>query len=294
MGTWGTGLYSSDVACDVRDDYREMLVYHYTHEDAVKEIIKIHALKEDDPYDAAGWFALADCAWKYGHLDDELKTFVMRLIDENVEDELWDTPSDKRKRKAQLSKLYEKLQHPPEKISKPTAFLPHKCNLWQEGDLLALKMLNGEFVDEYMVILIVKKAMERYSRFAQDTDLVPEYYYVITTYHDKQLPVTEDFQQQVQIYVNDDIDPIFFPKPLRATYRTLIDKYTCQSIFNGYDLGKKEQKMFSKIGNIGSDLVSKIQSEIMNSYLGNPHPKVLGETFEKLMKQNHIITYETH
>ena len=126
MGTWGTGLYSGDIACDVRADYREMLVFHYSHEEAVQRIIKDHQLSKDDPYNAAGWFALADSAWKYGHLDESLKQLVQRLYEEEAEKELWaDSPRDWEKRKAVIANLSEKLQVPREKPAKPSMpYLP--------------------------------------------------------------------------------------------------------------------------------------------------------------------------
>ena len=211
MGAWGTGLYSSDIACDVRADYREMLVFHYSHEEAVQRIINDHQLSRDDPYDAAGWFALADCAWKYGHLDEELKQFVISLINQNIEDEIWTSPKDKEKRKAQLSKLYTKIQNPPEKISKPTAFLPGKC-YWNEGSLYAIKMEMGQFTNEYMVILVVNKHMVKDSRFARETDLSPEYDYAVTTYHSVKMPVMSDFQNVLQILFHFHFFFVFRPK----------------------------------------------------------------------------------
>ena len=40
MGTWGTGLYANDCACDVRDIYTECLQNQLSNEEAYKETLK--------------------------------------------------------------------------------------------------------------------------------------------------------------------------------------------------------------------------------------------------------------
>ena len=108
MGTWGTGLYSGDIACDVRADYREMLVFHYSHEEALQRIIKDHQLSKDDPYNAAGWFALADSAWKYGHLDESLKQLVQRLYEKRLRKNCGLTPRETGKSEKRSSQTFRK------------------------------------------------------------------------------------------------------------------------------------------------------------------------------------------
>ena len=41
MGTWGTGLYSNDSACDIRGDYIDKLKRGKTNDEATQELIKI-------------------------------------------------------------------------------------------------------------------------------------------------------------------------------------------------------------------------------------------------------------
>lgn len=36
MGTWGTAIFSDDVAEDVRDEYKLLIAYEYSDEDATK------------------------------------------------------------------------------------------------------------------------------------------------------------------------------------------------------------------------------------------------------------------
>ncbi len=39
MGTWGTGLYSNDSACDIRGDYIEKRKRGKTNDEATQELI---------------------------------------------------------------------------------------------------------------------------------------------------------------------------------------------------------------------------------------------------------------
>lgn len=39
MGTWGTGLYSNDSACDIRGDYIDKLKRGKTNDEATQELI---------------------------------------------------------------------------------------------------------------------------------------------------------------------------------------------------------------------------------------------------------------
>ncbi len=39
MGTWGTGLYSNDFACDIRGDYIDKLKRGKTNDEATQELI---------------------------------------------------------------------------------------------------------------------------------------------------------------------------------------------------------------------------------------------------------------
>ena len=288
MGAWGTGLYSNDLACDIRSDYREMLVCHYTHEEAVQRILRDHQLSKDDPEDAAGWFALADCAWKYGHLDDELKAFVMSLIDRNTEEELWISPKNKEKRRAELLKLYMKIQNPPEKVSKPSMYFPSKC-YWNDGSLYAIKMTEGQFANQYAVILIVNRLCYRLSRFASESDVFPGYEFAVTTYHSEKMPTMEDFQTTVQLYCNHEIDPC-----VRASYKGDLDKYTALLRITPYDLTKKNQKMVTKIGEIDSSLLIRIKSETMQSFFlnGSVFYRFGRNIYDNLYRQNSCISYE--
>ena len=292
MGVWGPELYSNDLASDVRNDYREMLVLHYTHHEAMERIIREHELSETDPHDAAGWFALADCAWKYGHLDEQLKQFVMKLIDEGIEDKagIWDYSGDRAKRKKILEKLHQKIQKPPEKISKPYILMPGKAD-WNEGDLIAVRMLNGEFINEYMVILIVRKEWKKVSRFAREGDVYPDYYFVVLTYHSKSYPEMNAFSSKLCIYCNRE-DPDGYRAAAEMEGTAISGKHNAQMWFGPYDFNRETKDIFSRIGTVDVSLIHQIQEEITKAYLHTKYPTVWGEClFDFLRKQNLVVPY---
>lgn len=304
MGTWETGLYSCDLACDVRDDYREMLVFKYPHEEAVKRLVQEHHLSEDDPYDAAGWFALAESAWKYGHLDEDLKQLVQRLYDEEAERELWvDSPNGWKKRKAVIAKLMEKILVPREKPAKPTMLMPAQTD-WQEGDLLAFQLQDGPHKDHYIVILIVSRTDRPLSRYADSSNFGfwTALGYVLTTYDQTRFPSMSDFAERIEIFYDTDEArlernrrdmEIYHMKRLPKLGKRPGDgDYQAKLYTNPYELSKKLQKQFSLIGRIDADTLNMINRDIMQADFGQFTPLIWGaQIVAHLCKQNHVLTY---
>ena len=59
MGAWGTGLYSDDVAHDVRYLYKELLMVGLSNEEATQKLIKDSQWLINDMYDGpVFWFVL--------------------------------------------------------------------------------------------------------------------------------------------------------------------------------------------------------------------------------------------
>ena len=74
MGAWGTALFSNDMACDIRDDYRERI------EDGVEDAVATRLTLEkfrtflDDPEEATVLLvALAVTQSKIGRLDSAIR-----------------------------------------------------------------------------------------------------------------------------------------------------------------------------------------------------------------------------
>lgn len=148
MGTWGTGLYSSDEAQDIKDLCQE--IYSYYPEDRCWKIIceefkDYVEAKEYDNDTASFWYALADWQWKHGILKDEIKEKVTGMLESRAGIEEWEeegNKSDVRKRIAVMDKLLTKLRtpQPPKKLPKARIVKPqHK-----PGDIIIFKSGSGE------------------------------------------------------------------------------------------------------------------------------------------------------
>lgn len=147
MGSWGTGIFQDDTACDIRDDYRDYLGEGLSAEEAKARILKDFAGDLADPQ-AAGvvWLALAAVEWKHGRLDDETKVEALRVIDSGVDLERWNAGNkDYAKRKAALEKLRVQITSP-QSAEKKVARRKLCESPWNEGDLFGYRLLDGKLI----------------------------------------------------------------------------------------------------------------------------------------------------
>ena len=113
MGAWGPAIFSDDTACDIRDDYRELVEDQVPDEDATQRTIDAYAHLADDEKHVL-WLALAATQSQLGRLDDQVKAKAIDVIDTGVGLELWEDAGAPQlaKRKAALAKLRDKLSGP--------------------------------------------------------------------------------------------------------------------------------------------------------------------------------------
>lgn len=64
MGTWGTALYSDDLAADLRDDLRDLIGDGLTIEAAVDQLVREYGTDEEQA--GVFWLVVADTAWRLG------------------------------------------------------------------------------------------------------------------------------------------------------------------------------------------------------------------------------------
>ncbi|MEZ7126150.1 hypothetical protein ACBR40_12510 [Nonomuraea sp. AD125B] len=82
MGAWGPGLFSDDLACDVRDEYRELIEDGATDEEARRRVVESYAEALDDPGEApVFWLALAVTESKLGRLDPVVRDRALGIIE---------------------------------------------------------------------------------------------------------------------------------------------------------------------------------------------------------------------
>jgi hypothetical protein len=141
MGTWGVGIYSDDVACDVRDTYKEILGDGIGEPDATKRMIEEWKDQLSDPDDApVFWLALADTQWKQGRLQERVKLEANKVIQNGTDLDRWG-PNQKifLKRKQVLERLKAKLEttQPPEKKVRKRFV---NATDWELGDVYSLRL----------------------------------------------------------------------------------------------------------------------------------------------------------
>ena len=138
MGTWGTGLYQSDAARDVRGIYHDCKKLGFSGEDLISIILDTAGLVSADGEDfAPAYLALADLLWKDGMLPKQMQVTALDLTKNAGLPERFEDASSQRKHQAMLQGLAERLRSAPPK--KPAARKPpyiEQCD-FEIGEVLA-------------------------------------------------------------------------------------------------------------------------------------------------------------
>jgi hypothetical protein len=144
MGTWGTAIFSDDTACDVRDEWRDLVGDGNSGTEATDRLLSQWKGPLSDPYEApVFWLALAATQWKCGRLEDRVKTKAIAVIDNGGDLARWgDNAKDRKRRERVLLKLRAQLLSP----QPPQRRIPKRfrdtCD-WKEGELIAYHLRSG-------------------------------------------------------------------------------------------------------------------------------------------------------
>lgn len=143
MGAWGVGLYSDDLAADLRGDLREYFGDGLSAVEAVDRLMAEYASSVDDPDEGpVFWLAIADTGWKLGRLDDRARHRALEIIDNGQDLSRWPDAPDRRKRETVLAKLRAQLfARPP--AAKRIPKVIKAANDWTTGEILALRLASG-------------------------------------------------------------------------------------------------------------------------------------------------------
>lgn len=180
MGTWGTAIFSDDVAEDVRDEYKLLIAYEYSDEDATKMVKDLfyeeYNPKTDEDDEIIFWLSLALTKWNCGRLDNETKAKALEILNNGGDLLRWkcEGKSLYNKRKKVLEDLQQRLlsQQPAlKKVSKP---LDRRCP-WKFGDLLAFrilheKLINSPLYDKYVLLRVSKIIRKPVCHFLDNLD----------------------------------------------------------------------------------------------------------------------------
>jgi hypothetical protein len=147
MGAWGTAVFSDDTACNVRDDYMELVGDGLSGPDATKALLPMWSASLNDADEApVFWLALAATQWKCGRLEPDVLQQALNVIDGGTDLDRWvENKADHRTRQAVLAKLRKQLvspQRPEKQILKRF----RDSNEWGVGDLITYRLLSGRFV----------------------------------------------------------------------------------------------------------------------------------------------------
>jgi hypothetical protein len=113
LGAWGTALFSDDVACDIRDHYRELLEDSVEDTAATRLTLEKFAAYLREP-DGVALIAFAVTQSKVGRLDPDVRDRALAIIDAGADLAVWEQENPKllSKRRAVLEKARAQLTGP--------------------------------------------------------------------------------------------------------------------------------------------------------------------------------------
>jgi hypothetical protein len=123
MGSWGVGVFSDDLALDIRGEWRDALL---RREDPVAISRRMAAGLEDGD-DTTCWIALAAAQHETGHLQPDVRDRALEVIAAGTGLELWDESGLLDARRAVLARLAAKLRGPqpkPKRLRGPRSVDP--------------------------------------------------------------------------------------------------------------------------------------------------------------------------
>ncbi len=147
MGTWGTAIFSDDLASDIREDFKEIIGEGKSPEEATEILINQYKSEIDD-YDSGSvfWLSLAATQWQNGRLLENVKERALEIINQSIDLRRWqDNSKDLEKRRKVLQKLKDQLLSPqplPKKISKRFK----DSTTFEIGDIFSYKTISGNFI----------------------------------------------------------------------------------------------------------------------------------------------------
>ena len=140
MGSWGTSLFADDVACVLRDDYRNLLAEGNSTAAAKARILQDWGDVLAD-FDAGPglWLAWAVTQWKLGRLDEETQSRALAIIESGDALRAWmDVPGMLKKRQAVLGKVESQLRSPQPAARKVRKRFKDTCD-WEIGELIGYR-----------------------------------------------------------------------------------------------------------------------------------------------------------
>jgi len=252
MGAWGSGLYSNDSTCDVRDTYKGFLEDELSNTDAFEKTIEEYKEMIATDEEPLFWYALADTQWKTGRLMPEVKEKALDWIKKDGGMELWEeSKSGRAGWKKTLEKLHAKLntEQPKEKRFRRRVYKFQ--NPWALNDVYAYRVHKESNAKEELAIhgkfILMQKIGEGIGIHSKDTvmrvqifdrvfDDLPSIEEALETLLEQRLLPFGSPTDQARRYrrmLQGKPDPFYWDEPLciynPVTMSVKIDQYLTQS-----------------------------------------------------------------
>jgi hypothetical protein len=147
MGSWGPGVFSDDLACEIRDQYRALLGEGRDGVTATDLLLGTfgQALADQDSAPVF-WLSLAVVQWRMGRLEERVQLSALRAIDDGSALRSWQHDSKLlRARRKELDKVAALLNSPPPKAKQVRKRFKNSCD-WARGELIAFRLRSGRYV----------------------------------------------------------------------------------------------------------------------------------------------------
>lgn len=149
MGTWGTGISSSDAFADVYSEFFSLYNDGEEVDDITKTVIARNQEMLSIPEEANDfWFALAKAQWECKHLQPKIFEKVKALIESEGDLKIWAqleaTSSDIEKRRKALGKFLLQLQSERPKVKARKKKII-RAPIFGKGDCLTYRLFNGNY-----------------------------------------------------------------------------------------------------------------------------------------------------
>jgi hypothetical protein len=148
VGASGPALFSDDIACDVRDEYRALIEDGADDVSATRQILDSYADALGDPDDGPViWLALAVTQSKIGRLDPAVAARALQVIDEGEGMSRWreQGPKMTTRRGAALAKVRDQLTGPQPERRRLRPPWRH-VTILQPGNVLAYRTAAGPYL----------------------------------------------------------------------------------------------------------------------------------------------------
>jgi Domain of unknown function (DUF4259) len=143
MGAWGAGIFDDDLACDVRDEFRDLIAEGRSAHEATAELERSYSDLEPDERPVV-LYALAATQWRTGHIHEPTIEQALRWLDDERGLGPWEEIGEARRRRAVQRRLAGQLRKPP-RAPVRIRRAPRQASPLELGDVVAISAEFGRF-----------------------------------------------------------------------------------------------------------------------------------------------------